>query len=112
LSLSRAYKESFQDILIKKLKSSLSNNNADQQDLLPICPRCESDKPEIVSFSPVKGAWIIYNCPVCIYSWRSAEPDYATKPDRYNPAFKIKMENISTFAEVPVIPALRLADRD
>jgi hypothetical protein len=54
----------------------------------------------------VKGAWIIYNCPVCFYSWRSAEPDYATKPDRYNPAFKIKVEDIPTFAEVPVIPAL------
>jgi rubredoxin len=88
------------------LKSSLSDNNANQQDLLPICPRCESDKAEIVSFSSVKGAWIIYNCAVCFYSWRSAEPDYATKPDRYIPAFKIKVEDIPTFAEVPVIPAL------
>ena len=79
---------------------------------MPICSRCESDKAEIVSFSPVKGAWIIYNCSVRFYSWRSTEPDYATKPDHYNPAFKIKVEDIPTFAEVPVIPALRLAERD
>jgi hypothetical protein len=37
---------------------------------------------------------------VYFYSWRSSEPDYATKPDRYNPHFKINVADIPTFPEV------------
>jgi hypothetical protein len=82
-------------------------NNNNEKEGMPCCPRCESERTEIVSTSAVEGAWVIYNCPVCFYTWRSSEPDYATKPDQYNPHFKIKVADIPTFAEVPIIPALR-----
>jgi hypothetical protein len=73
----------------------------------PSCPRCDSNQTHLVSESPVAGAWVIYNCPVCFYSWRSTEPDYATKAEHYNPHFKIRVEDIPTFAQIPAIPALR-----
>jgi vanillate/4-hydroxybenzoate decarboxylase subunit D len=71
------------------------------------CPRCNSQKTEIVSASPVEGAWVIYSCSICFYSWRSSEPDYATSVEHYNPHFKIRLEEIDDFAEVPTIPPLR-----
>ena len=73
----------------------------------PGCPRCDSQQTEIVSSSPIEWAWVVYNCPVCFYSWRSCEPDYATKSEFYNPHFKIKPEEIEKIAEVPTIPPLR-----
>jgi rubredoxin len=78
-----------------------------QTDSHPDCPRCDSAKTQLVSESPVAGAWVVYNCLVCFYSWRSTEPDYATKSEHYNPNFKIRVEDIPTFAQVPSIPALR-----
>jgi len=73
----------------------------------PCCPRCDSQQTQLVSKSPVAGAWVIYNCPVCFYSWRSSEPEYATSAEHYNPHFKIRLEDIPHFPEVPSIPPLR-----
>ncbi len=84
-----------------------SNRPLEARESSPTCPRCESQKTELVSKSPVEGAWVIYNCPVCFYSWRSSEPDYAIRPEHYNPHFKIRLEDIGNFAEVPFIPPLR-----
>ncbi len=75
----------------------------------PCCPRCDSNKTEQVSESPVAGTWVIYTCPICFYSWRSTEPGYATQPGHYNPHFKIRVEDIPRFAEVPPIPPLKPA---
>lgn len=74
---------------------------------LPICPRCEAGKTEIVTTSPVEGAWVVYNCPVCFYSWRSTEPAYATTAAHYNPHFKIRQSEIENFIVVPSVPPLR-----
>src|ERR1700679_3982084 len=82
-------------------RCSMPNNN-NEKEVMPCCTRCESERTEIVSTSPVEGVWVIYNCPVCFYTWRSSEPDYAPKPDQYNPHFKIKVADIQTFAEVPI----------
>lgn len=79
-------------------------NNASAQ---PICPRCESHQTEIVTASPVEGAWLVYNCSVCFYTWRSTEPEYATSVAHYNPHFKIRPEEIDQCIVVPSIPSLR-----
>ncbi|WP_420236463.1 non-oxidative hydroxyarylic acid decarboxylases subunit D [Telmatobacter bradus] len=81
---------------------------ANNASALPVCPRCESHKTEIVTKSPVEGVWEVYNCPVCFYSWRSTEPEYATSVEHYNPHFKIRPEDIPHFIVVPSIPARRV----
>jgi hypothetical protein len=74
---------------------------------LPPCPRCDSARTEQVSESPVPGAWVIYTCGVCFYTWRSTEPDYATRSECFDPRFKIPADKISEIAQVPFIPPLR-----
>lgn len=74
---------------------------------LPLCPRCDSARTEQIAESPVTGAWVIYNCGLCFYTWRSTEPDYATRPECFDPHFKIRAAAIADFALVPAIPPLR-----
>ncbi len=71
------------------------------------CPRCESAKPDVLSHSPVKGAWVVYHCSVCFFTWRNTEPDFITDPAKYNPHFKFKPESIDTLGIMPAIPELK-----
>jgi len=78
---------------------------------MPICPRCDSARTAVLTHSPVKDAWVVYQCPVCLYVWRSTEPDYATDPKQYDPNFKIKPQDIPNFADVPAVPPLLVKPR-
>lgn len=69
---------------------------------MPVCPRCESNA-DLVAKSPVEGAWEVYLCPVCIFTWRSIEPESITSPEKYNRAFKVNPEDIPNAAHVPPI---------
>ena len=71
-----------------------------------ICPRCESEANKVAE-SPVKGAWEVYLCPVCIFTWRSTEPETITNPEKYKKAFKIDPADIPNAAHVPAIPELK-----
>ncbi|MDE1407692.1 non-oxidative hydroxyarylic acid decarboxylases subunit D, partial [Bacillus licheniformis] len=44
------------------------------------CPSCELKKAETVSKSPVEGAWEVYQCQHCFFTWRSSEPETITNP--------------------------------
>jgi vanillate/4-hydroxybenzoate decarboxylase subunit D len=56
-------------------------------------------------FSPVEGAWEVYMCPVCIFPWRSIEPENITNPEKYNRAFKVNPADIPFLENVPPLPA-------
>jgi hypothetical protein len=76
-------------------------------DLPEKCPRCESAHPEIMSHSPVTGAWTIFHCPVCFFTWRDSEPDFITDPVRYSPNFKFAPADMDNFGIMPAIPPLK-----
>jgi vanillate/4-hydroxybenzoate decarboxylase subunit D len=65
------------------------------------CPRCESEKIRIMTKSPVEGAWEIYVCDKCCYSWRS------TEKIEISDIFKLDDEKIARMGVVPPIPALK-----
>ncbi|WAH37082.1 non-oxidative hydroxyarylic acid decarboxylases subunit D [Alicyclobacillus dauci] len=67
------------------------------------CPRCDSTEAQMVAESPVKGAWTVYSCPVCFYTWRSTEDEKFTDPAKYEPAFKVRQEDIPNATVVPAI---------
>lgn len=71
-----------------------------------VCPRCNSEKIEEVFRSPVPGAWVVYRGP-CGYMFRSTEPDTMTDPDKYDPTFKVKLEDLPNAPMMPAIPPLR-----
>ncbi|WP_083511516.1 non-oxidative hydroxyarylic acid decarboxylases subunit D [Alicyclobacillus acidiphilus] len=67
------------------------------------CPRCDSKEAGKVSDSPVSGAWTIYACPVCFYTWRSSEDPKFTSSSLYNPDFKVRQADIPKAIHVPEI---------
>jgi vanillate/4-hydroxybenzoate decarboxylase subunit D len=69
------------------------------------CPRCDSTQSKVLTESPVKGAWVIYSCPVCFFTWRSTEPDMITDPAKYPKPFKVDPADIPNATQVPAIPA-------
>jgi vanillate/4-hydroxybenzoate decarboxylase subunit D len=73
----------------------------------PVCPRCRSPNTALLTESPVKGAWIVYGCKVCFYTWRTTEPEANTNPDLYPEPFRLQPEEIGKFVVVPIIPVLR-----
>ena len=71
-----------------------------------ICPRSDTDGVKVIFKSPVEGEWVIYQGR-CGYMWRSTEPDYITDPDKFDPKFKVKLEDMDKFPMMPAIPPLR-----
>lgn len=67
------------------------------------CPRCDSTGISILTQSPVPRAWTIYQCPVCLFAWRSIEPLNITSKEHYAKAFKI---NPSTILDTPMFPRI------
>lgn len=72
-----------------------------------ICPRCESETVELMTKSPIEGAWEVYICDTCTYSWRSTETPDKTDPKQYKASFKIKPASIPSMLVIPPVPPLR-----
>lgn len=75
------------------------------------CPRCDMKEATVVARSPVAGAWEVYLCPVCKFTWRSTEPETITNPEKYNPAFKVNPADVPLAPQVPAIPERLRADQ-
>lgn len=74
------------------------------------CPRCDSKDSTVISKSPIVDIWEMYQCSVCLFTWRSNEPEYITNPEKYNKAFKVKPEDIPMVDIVPAVPALKIME--
>jgi hypothetical protein len=74
-----------------------------------ICPRCDDTRAEAIFESPVSGAWVLYRCPRCYFVWRSTEEEEVTRPELYEPKFKLDEQKIAAMDEKPPIPPLRKA---
>jgi protein-arginine kinase activator protein McsA len=72
-----------------------------------ICPRCETDKVNLMVKSPVGNVWEIYICETCTYSWRSTESADKTDPKLYAQSFKIAPNEIPKLLVIPPIPPLK-----
>jgi hypothetical protein len=71
------------------------------------CPRCSTKQAQVVARSPVPGVWTMQLCPVCFYSWRSTEPDYATKATALASDFRVDSNRLAEGKPMPGIPPLR-----
>jgi hypothetical protein len=72
-----------------------------------ICPRCDTDKVNLMVKSPVGNAWEIFICETCTYSWRSTESADKTDPACYAKKFKINPNEIPNMLVIPTIPPLK-----
>jgi polyprenyl P-hydroxybenzoate/phenylacrylic acid decarboxylase-like protein len=72
-----------------------------------ICPRCQGEAIELMSTSPIKGAWEVYICHTCFYAWRSTGPKENTNPRDYPVTFRLTKEEIDALPILPPLPPLR-----
>jgi vanillate/4-hydroxybenzoate decarboxylase subunit D len=75
---------------------------------LTICPRCAHEAIEQLFTSPVPGVWEVLQCQLCLYSWRTSEPDRRTRRDTYPETFMMTAADIDNAPAVPSIPPLRV----
>ena len=64
------------------------------------CPRCESEKIEVIARAPRDNAWEVYECMDCFYSWRSTETPHI------HAKFKLTKEQIEKLQVIPPVPPL------
>ncbi|SFX53157.1 non-oxidative hydroxyarylic acid decarboxylases subunit D [Olsenella sp. kh2p3] len=64
------------------------------------CPRCGDEHISTIAKSPVAGAWEVYECDRCYYSWRSTETPHV------DDVFKLTPEKIANLQVIPAVPPL------
>jgi len=68
-----------------------------------ICPRCDDQRAAAIFASPESGAWEIYRCPRCFFTWRSTEEDRVTRAELYDVDFKLSEAKIREMVPKPPI---------
>jgi hypothetical protein len=54
------------------------------------CVRCLNDSAKVVAKAPDgSGAWEVFCCSKCNYSWRSTEEEDLIDPEKLDPYFKL-----------------------
>ncbi len=69
------------------------------------CPRCNHGEADRVAAAP--GAWEVYLCARCFYTWRTSEPEAMLSHERYDARFRLSAEQLARFAVFPGIPRRR-----
>jgi late competence protein required for DNA uptake (superfamily II DNA/RNA helicase) len=64
------------------------------------CVRCLNDTASKVADAPDgSGAWEVYYCTTCDYSWRNTEEDYVTDIEKRNPRFQVTPADLERMAK-------------
>lgn len=69
------------------------------------CPRCDQHKAETVAKSPIEGAWEVYQCNLCFFTWRSCEPESIVNGEKYKKSFKVNPADVPLATKVPEVPS-------
>ena len=73
-----------------------------------ICLRCLSDSGEKIAEAPDRsGAWEVYYCERCNYSWRSSEEEEVTTPEKRDPEFQLDSVDLDALQILNPIPPLK-----
>lgn len=73
-----------------------------------ICVRCLKDTAARIAQAPDgSGAWEVYYCERCNYSWRSSEEPEITVLEKRDPEFQLENIDIDTLTILNPIPPLR-----
>jgi hypothetical protein len=82
-------------------------SSASQNAVHAVCPRCRSTPIKVLSTSPAAGVWTIFSCTICLYAWRSTEPEENMNPDKYPAVFRLQPESLEDLLTAPTVPPLR-----
>jgi hypothetical protein len=54
------------------------------------CVRCWHDSASVIAKAPDgSGAWEVYHCTTCHFSWRNTDEKDVTDPEKYDPRFRL-----------------------
>jgi late competence protein required for DNA uptake (superfamily II DNA/RNA helicase) len=60
------------------------------------CVRCSNDSASVVAKAPDgSGAWEVYYCSRCNFSWRTTEDEDIINSEKFNPSFKLDKDDLS-----------------
>ncbi|MGI6451039.1 MAG: non-oxidative hydroxyarylic acid decarboxylases subunit D [Desulfitobacteriia bacterium] len=72
------------------------------------CVRCLQDTAQKVAVAPDgSGAWEVYYCQRCNFSWRSSEEPEVIDPAKRDPWFQLDTVDIENLAALVPIPPLQ-----
>jgi len=73
-----------------------------------ICVRCLRNSAQKIADAPDgSGAWEVYYCEICNYSWRSSEEAQTTMPDKRDPEFQLDKVDLDALQILNPIPPLK-----
>ena len=73
------------------------------------CVRCLQDRAAKVAVAPDgSGAWEVYYCDRCNFSWRSTEEPEVIDPDKRDPWFQMDTVDIENLTALVPIPPLEI----
>lgn len=71
------------------------------------CVRCLNDSAKVVAKAPDgSGAWEVFCCSKCNYSWRSTEEEDVINPDKLDPYFKldkVDLDNLENMIPINIV---------
>lgn len=76
------------------------------------CVRCLRESAARVAAAPDgSGAWEVFFCETCSYSWRDNEPDFITDPRQRDPWSQLgKVEDFEK--EIPSVPPYKTVKKN
>jgi vanillate/4-hydroxybenzoate decarboxylase subunit D len=73
-----------------------------------ICVRCLKDSAQKIALAPDgSGAWEMYYCGKCNYSWRSSEEPEITVLEKRDPEFQLDGVDLDGLQALNPIPPLK-----
>ena len=71
------------------------------------CLRCLAETAVKIASAPDgSGAWDMYHCEHCNYSWRTSEEEIVTVPEKRDPRFQLDKVDLKTLLNPVPIPPL------
>jgi vanillate/4-hydroxybenzoate decarboxylase subunit D len=72
-----------------------------------LCLRCLRDTAKKIADAPDRsGAWEVYYCERCNYSWRSTEEEEITVLEKRDPEFQLDKTDLEALVDTSPIPPL------
>ncbi len=73
------------------------------------CVRCRRDSVSVIAKAPDgSGAWEVYHCTTCHFSWRNTDEEEVTNADKYDARFRLDKRDFDQMRVSYPLPSPKL----